>query len=66
MVGKQLRFLERIYKCFIGTLHELVMDNKMRVEYAPTLTHCGEGFTKTIPPAKFLAAREMMGLVANQ
>ena len=43
------------HKCSVGKLHELVSDNTMRVEYAPTLTHRRDGFTKAMPPAKFLA-----------
>ena len=61
--SKKLRFLERTHKCSLGTLHELWERGGMRVEYAPTLKHRGDGFTKALTPAKFLAACEMIGLV---
>ena len=46
-------------------IHKLVEANKMRVEYAPTLTRRGEGFMKCFIPAKFLAARDTMSLVST-
>ena len=63
--SKKLRFLERTHKCSIGAVHELINSGDLVVEYAPTLTHRGDGFTKALTPVKFLAAREMMGLVRN-
>ena len=63
--SKKLRFLERTHRCSIGSLHELVEDGLMKVEYAPTVSHRGDGFTKVMTPAKFLAARDMMSMVSH-
>ena len=63
--SKKLPFLERAHKCSIGAVNELINSGDLVVEYAPTLTHRGDGFTKALTPIKFLAAREMMGLVRN-
>ena len=63
--SKKLRFLERTQKCSIVTIHELIVDGKPRGDYAPTLTHRGDGFTKCLTPGKFLAAREMLRLVPH-
>ena len=49
----------------LGKDLEFIEANKIKVEYAPTLSHRGNGFTKAMKPAKFLAAREMMGRVDN-
>ena len=48
---KKLRFLKRTLECSMGGIHEA---NKIQVEYAPTLTHRGDGFTKVMTPAKYL------------
>ena len=62
---KQLWFFERTHKCSIGTFHEFVEAKKMRVEYAPTLTHRSDGFTEGLTPAKCFAALDMMSLVST-
>ena len=43
----------------------MVSAEAMCVEYARKLTHPGDGFRKTMPPAKFIAAPEMMELVSQ-
>ena len=63
--SKKLRFLERTHKSAIGTVNELNKSGGLVVEYALTFTHRGDGFTQCLTPAKFFAAREMMGLVPN-
>ena len=65
--SKKLRFLEPTHTCSVGVMNELIEANTIKVEYAPTLAHAhsGDGFTEVMTPAKFLAAREMMGLVDN-
>ena len=60
--SKKLRFLERTHRCSISVVHELVQSGTIRVDWAPTLTHKGDGFTKVLTPAKFNTAREMMGI----
>ena len=60
--NKKLRFLERPHECFISTVHELILDDQLVVEYCPTLAHRGDGFTKALTPAKFLAAREVVSM----
>ena len=64
--SKKLRFLERTRKSSIGAVHELINSGDLVGEYAPTLTHRGDGFTTALTPVKFLAAREMMGLVRKK
>ena len=63
---KKLRFLERTHKRSIGTVHELTKNDKLRVEYAPTISLRDDGFTKCLTPAKCLAARDMMWVIPNQ
>ena len=63
--NKKLWFLKRIHKCEIGAVHEFIESGQLRVQYAPTLTHRGDGFSKCLTPAKFFAARDMMSLVPN-
>ena len=62
--SKKLRFLERTHKCSINTIHELLQDGTIEVEYAPTATHRGDGFTKAMEPAKFQRAIALMGMVS--
>ena len=64
--SKKLRVLERTHKSSIGAVNELINSGDLVVEYAPTLTHRGGGFSKAVTTIKLLAAREMMGLVRNQ
>ena len=52
--SKKLRFLERTHKCSIGAVHELINSGDLVVEYAPTLTHRGDGFTKALTPSNYL------------
>ena len=61
--SKKLRFLERTHRCAIGTMNELLESGTVRVDYAPTADHRGDGFTKAMPPAKFIEARGLMGMV---
>ena len=51
--SKKLRFLERTHKCSIGAVHELINSGDIVAEYAPTLTHRGDGFIKALTPVKF-------------
>ena len=64
--SKKLRFLERTQKISIGSVHELIEDGTIEVEYWNTETHKGDSFTKCLVPAKFLAARDLMGMVPNK
>ena len=50
---KKLWFLKRTHECSMGVINELIEANKMQVEYAPTLAHRGDGFTKVMTPAKY-------------
>ena len=52
--SKKLKFLERTHKCSIGVIHELIQSGKLVVDYAPTLTHRGNGFTKCLLQASSL------------
>ena len=63
--SKKLRFLERTHRCAIGSLHELLEAGEIMVEYEPTATHRGDGFTKALAPQKFVVARDFMGLIQN-
>ena len=63
--SKKLRFLELTHKWSIGTLDELIQNNELRIEYALTISHRDDGFTKCLTTAKLLAAREMTSLVPN-
>ena len=63
--SKKLRFLEKVHRCSIGSLHELVTSGVIAVEYHPTATLKADIFTKPMTPAKFLQARELIGMVTN-
>ena len=63
--SKKLKFLERTHKCSIGAIHELIQSGQLVVDYAPTLTHRGDGFTKCLLPSKFIEARKMMSMVTH-
>ena len=61
--SKKLKYFERTHKCSIGSVQELIESGQLCVDYAPTLTRRGDGFTKCLnPPAKFFEARKMMSL----
>ncbi|CAK0809613.1 unnamed protein product [Prorocentrum cordatum] len=48
----------------IGLLHELVVERgAMILKHAPTATHRGDGFTKAMSPARFMRARDLMGMI---
>ena len=64
--SKKLRFLERTQRIAIGSVHELIESEAIIVEYWNTATHRGDSFTKCLVPAKFLAARDLMGMVPNK
>ena len=64
--SKKLKFLERTHRCSIGSVHELIKSNQLVVEYCPTLAHRGEGFTKCLTRAKFIAARDMMSMILKK
>ena len=61
-VQQNADFFERTHRCSIGTVHELIESNQLVVDYCPTLAHRGDGFTKCLFPAKFIAARDMMSM----
>ena len=63
--SKKLKFLERTHKCSIGAIHELIQSGQLVVDYAPTLTHRGDGFTKCSFPSKFSEARKMMSMITH-
>ena len=63
--SKKLKFLERTHKFPIGAVHELIQPGQLAVDYAPTKTHRGDGFTKCLLPSKFIEAREMMSMVQH-
>ena len=60
--SKKLRYLERIQRIAIGSVHELIENGDLVATYAPTDTHRGDGFTKALVPAKFITAREHMSM----
>ena len=49
--SKKLKFFERTHKCSIGVIHELIQFCQLVVDYAPTSTHHGDGFTKCLLPS---------------
>jgi hypothetical protein len=63
--SKKLRYLERTQRIAIGSVHELIENGTIEAEYWNTETHRGDSFTKCLVPAKFLAARELMGMVTQ-
>ncbi|CAK0852325.1 unnamed protein product [Prorocentrum cordatum] len=65
--SKKLKFLERTHKVSIGFLHELVVERgAMILKHAPTATHRGDGFTKAMSPARFMEARDLMGMIRTR
>ena len=63
--SKKIKFPERTHKCSLGCVHEHVESGELRVEYSPTLTHRGDGFTKCLTPSKFIEARKMMSMISR-
>ena len=63
--SKKLCCLERTHRCSIGVAHELLESDLYWIDYAPTATHRGDGFTKAMAPSKFLEARTFMGMVVT-
>ena len=61
--SKKLKLFERTHKCSIGVIHELIQSGQLVIDYAPTLTHRGDGFTKCLLPNKFIEARKMMSII---
>ena len=60
--SKKLKFLEKTHKCSIGSAHKLINSGQLVVDYAPTLTHRGDGFTKCLLPSKLIEARKLMSM----
>ena len=60
--SKKLRHLERTHRCSIAVLNELWVSGDISLQYAQTDSHKGDGFTKALLPAKFVAARQLMGI----
>ena len=60
---KKLTFLERTHKCSIGSVNELINSGQLAVDYAPTLAHRRDRFTKYLLLSHFLEARKMMSMV---
>ena len=60
--SKKLRHLERTHRCSIAVLNELWLNGDINIQYAQTDTHKGDGFTKALLPAKFVTARQLMGI----
>ena len=68
--SKRLRFLERAHRCAIGFVHELLTREDedygpFSAEYSPSAEHRADGLTKALVPAKFLIAREFLGMVVT-
>ena len=62
--SKRLRYLSRTHRVSIGVIHECVQDQEMAitVAYCPTDRQKADIFTKTLVPAKFVRAKEMVSL----
>ena len=60
-----MKFLERTHRCSIGAVSELLEAGDLDVRYAPTATHRGDAFTKAMVPAKFVRARELIGMIST-
>ena len=60
--SKKLRYLERAQRIAIGSVHELLERGEIQCDNWPTDTHRGDSFTKCLVPAKFLVARDLMGM----
>ena len=44
-------------------MHEFIQSGQLVVDYSQTLTHRGDGFTKSTVPSKSLEARKLMSIV---
>ena len=64
--SKKLRHLSRSHRVSIGTINELVEDAEAYVviEYKNTKEQRADLFTKALDGPAFLAARNMIGLIA--
>ena len=62
--GKRLRCLNRTHRIAIGSLHEIVGDEKQRVEirYIESKLQRGNSCTKAMVPAQFSAERLLIGM----
>ena len=62
--SKRLRCLNRTHRIAIGSLHEIVGDEKQRVEirYIESKLQKGNVYTKAMVPAQFSAERLLIGM----
>ena len=63
--SRKLKFLERTHKCSIGSVHQFIESGQLCVDYASTLTHRGDGFTKCLTPANVIEARKMVSMIST-
>ena len=61
---EKIRHLTRTHRVSIGTLHEIAGDPKvkMTVEYAKSVEHKGDFFTKEFDVSAFREARARIGM----
>ena len=62
--SKKLRCLGRTHQVFIGTLHEIANNPKLKmtVEYVKSAEHKGDFFTKELAVTSFREARARIGM----
>ena len=62
--SKRLRYLNRIHRIAIGSLHEIFGDREQccRVECIESAKQKGNIYTKSLSPAQLIAGRELVGM----
>ena len=63
--SKRLRYLARTHRVALGVMHDLLHDPEQCITSSYVQSACQKGdiFTKVLPPAPFIAARELIGMV---
>ena len=63
--SKRLHYLARTHRVALGVMHDLLHDPDQCITsgYVQSALQKGDIFTKVLPPAPFVAARELIGMV---
>ena len=58
-----MRHVSRTHKVNLGSLYEVFEDGRSTIEYTNTNDQSSDIFTKALPPNKWEAALEMIGII---
>ena len=60
--SQKLRSTERTHKVNLGSVTELIKQDDVSIEYVPTDFQAADIFTKALPPHKWQAALDLLGM----